>query len=39
MAALKLSTGIEMQSDQIQKVEYYPGVKGVLKIGQKAAQN
>jgi hypothetical protein len=25
MAALKLSTGIEMQSDQIQKVEYYPG--------------
>jgi hypothetical protein len=25
MAALKLSTGIEMQSDQIQHVEYYPG--------------
>jgi hypothetical protein len=25
MAALKLSTGIEMQSDQIQIVEYYPG--------------
>jgi hypothetical protein len=25
MAALKLSTGIEMQSDQIQNVEYYPG--------------
>jgi hypothetical protein len=25
MATLKLSTGIEMQSDQIQKVEYYPG--------------
>ncbi|MGI9071521.1 MAG: hypothetical protein ACR2JB_09470 [Bryobacteraceae bacterium] len=25
MAALKLSTGIHMQSDQIQQVEYYPG--------------
>jgi hypothetical protein len=25
MATLKLSTGIEMQSDQIQQVEYYPG--------------
>jgi hypothetical protein len=25
MAALKLSTGIEMQCDQIQQVEYYPG--------------
>jgi hypothetical protein len=25
MASLKLSTGIEMQSDQIQHVEYYPG--------------
>jgi DNA-binding NtrC family response regulator len=25
MAALKLSRGIEMQSDQTQKVEYYPG--------------
>jgi hypothetical protein len=25
MAALKLSTGIQMQSDQIQQVEYYPG--------------
>jgi hypothetical protein len=25
MAVLKLSTGIEMQSDQIRQVEYYPG--------------